>query len=60
MQYKYICKIWKEAMKHTAPHKYQDYKSCTCKVECNFKLNILKFDNKLIKNIKETIEGTKN
>ena len=39
MKYKYICKIWKEAMKHTQPHKYKDYISCTCKVECKFKLS---------------------
>ena len=28
MKHKYICKIWKEAMKHTQPHKYKDYISC--------------------------------
>ena len=47
MKYKYICKIWKEAMKYTAPHQYKDYIPCTCKIECKFKLDILKYEKEL-------------
>ena len=47
MKYKYICKIWKEAMKHTAPHQYKDYIPCTCKTECKFNLDIRKFQKDL-------------
>ena len=47
MKYKYICKIWKEAMKHTAPHKYKDYIGCPCKLQCRFKLDILKYEEEM-------------
>ena len=47
MKYKYICRIWKEAMKLTAPHKYKDYISCTCQVQCKFNLDILKLEQEI-------------
>ena len=49
MKYKYICKIWKEAMKHTQSHKYKDFVPCICKKECKFKLDIVKYEESLKK-----------